>query len=69
MAMREGVIAEEDRFALHGLKHRGITDTEGNFGDLQDGSGHTNERTVRRYAHQVPVVQPPKLPATKTGEE
>jgi len=63
------VIAEEDRFALHGLKHRGITDTEGNFDAVQDGSGHTNEKTVRRYAHQVPVVRPPKLPAANGEDE
>lgn len=69
MAMREGVIAEEDRFALHGLKHRGVTDTEGNFGDVQDSSGHTSDKTVRRYAHQVPHVQPPKLPVSEVGGE
>ena len=69
MAMRGGVIAEEDRFALHGLKHRGVTDTEGNFGDVQDSSGHISDKTVRRYAHQVPHVQPPKLPTSKVGGE
>ncbi|WP_454259917.1 site-specific integrase [Pseudoxanthomonas mexicana] len=69
MAMREGVISEEDRFALHGLKHRGVTDTEGNFGDVQDSSGHTSDKTVRRYAHQVPHVRPPKLPAAEVGGE
>ena len=69
MAMREGVIAEEDRFALHGLKHRGVTDTEGNFGDVQDSSGHTSDKTVRRYAHQVPHVRPPKLPVSEVGGE
>ncbi|KAF1719777.1 site-specific integrase [Pseudoxanthomonas wuyuanensis] len=68
MAIREGVIAEEDRFSLHGLKHRGVTDTEGNFGDLQDSSGHVAPAMVRRYAHDVPVVQPPKLPKA-TGDQ
>lgn len=42
MAIRGGVIAEEDRFSLHGLKHRSVTDTEGNFDDLQDRSGHVD---------------------------
>lgn len=65
LAIRERVIAEEDRFSLHGLKHRGVTDTEGNFADKQDGSGHVDARMVRRYAHDLPVVQPPKRPTAK----
>jgi hypothetical protein len=28
-----------------------ITDTDGNFSDLRNGSGHTKTRMVRRYSH------------------
>jgi len=38
--MSEGVIAEEDQFSMHDLKHRGNADTEGNRGDKQDAAGH-----------------------------
>jgi hypothetical protein len=37
-AMRVGVITESERFALHGLKHRGITDSE------NKASGGTNQK-------------------------
>ncbi|WP_254574428.1 integrase [Stenotrophomonas acidaminiphila] len=55
MAIREQVISEKQRFALHGLKHRGITDSE----DPADG-GHATEAMRRRYNHRVPIVKPPK---------
>lgn len=29
-AVRDGVISEDERLAMHGLKHRGVTDTKGN---------------------------------------
>jgi hypothetical protein len=38
-AMRVGVITESERFALHGLKHRGITESK----DKASG-GHRTER-------------------------
>lgn len=60
MAMSEGVIAEEERFSMHGFKHRGITDTEGNRGDKQDAAGHKSPTTTGRYDHDLPVVKPPR---------
>lgn len=54
-AIRVGVIAKEDRFALHGLKHRGITD-----GDNKAAGGHKSASMQQRYDHEVPVVQPPR---------
>lgn len=54
-AIRVGVIAKEDRFALHGLKHHGITD-----GDNKAAGGHTSASMQQRCDHEVPVVQPPR---------
>jgi len=53
-AIRVGVIAKEDRFGLHGLEHRGITD-----GDNKAAGGHVTEAMRQRYDHELPVVQPP----------
>lgn len=53
-AMRVGVITESERFALHGLKHRGITDV-----DNKATGGHVTEAMRQRYDHELPVVQPP----------
>lgn len=58
--MSEGVIAEEERFSMHGLKRRGITDTEGNPGNKQDAAGHKSPITTGRYDHDLPVVKPPR---------
>ncbi|HYG08252.1 MAG TPA: integrase [Stenotrophomonas sp.] len=60
MAITEKVITPEQRFSLHGLKHRGITDTEGNRADKQEAAGHATPQMTNRYDHAVPVVQPPK---------
>lgn len=61
-AINAGVISAEQRFSLHGLKHRGIADTQGNRGDKQDAAGHVPPRMTHRYDHAVPVVNPPRLP-------
>ncbi|KAF1711103.1 integrase [Pseudoxanthomonas kalamensis DSM 18571] len=55
MAVKEGVIAEDERFTLHGLKHRGITDSA----DKAAG-GHRTERMRQHYDHDTPVVEPSK---------
>ena len=55
-AVAEGIILEADRFGLHGLKHRGITDTPGTDGDKQLASGHKTLAMVHVYNHDVPVV-------------
>jgi hypothetical protein len=60
LALREGVIEKDERFSLHGLKHRGITDTAGNRGDKQDAAGHKSPVTTGRYDHDLPVVKPPR---------
>lgn len=40
------VIAREQRFTLHGLKHRGITDTKGKKADKKEASGHKSEAMI-----------------------
>ena len=61
-ALEAGVIPEERRFNLHGLKHRGITDTPGTRAEKRDGAGHVNPAMTVRYDHNVPVVAAPALP-------
>lgn len=57
-AMEAKVIAEEDRFTLHGLKHRGITDTKGTKANKERASGHKTAQALNIYDHDVPVVMP-----------
>ncbi|MFA1289664.1 tyrosine recombinase XerC [Xanthomonas axonopodis pv. nakataecorchori] len=54
-ALRDKILNESDRFALHGLKHRGITDTKGN---KKIASGHKTEAMVHIYDHSLPKVEP-----------
>jgi len=58
IAMAAKLITEAERFGLHGLKHRGITDTEGTPDKKQQASGHVERRMVHRYDHEVPLVEP-----------
>ncbi|WP_164274852.1 integrase [Stenotrophomonas sp. B1-1] len=60
MAISEGAIEESERFSMHGLKHRGVTDTVGNRGDKQDAAGHKSPTTTGRYDHDLPIVKPPR---------
>ena len=39
-AVTAGAIKAENHFTLHGLKHRGVTDTDRNIGDKQEAGGH-----------------------------
>ncbi|WP_313253244.1 integrase [Stenotrophomonas sp.] len=54
-AITAGVISEGQRFAMHGLKHRGITDS-----DDKASGGHVTEAMRQLYDHEVAVVEPPK---------
>lgn len=56
-AITAGVITPEQRFSLHGLKHRGITDTAGTRSEKQEASGHRSERMLDVYDHAVPLVR------------
>lgn len=57
-ALAAGLITQEERFGLHGLKHRGITDTKGTKADKQLASGHKSMQMVNRYDHERPIVDP-----------
>jgi len=56
LAIKDGVIASEDRFSLHGLKHLGITKTKGNRADKQQASGHKSAAMMDVYDHEMPIV-------------
>jgi len=57
-AIAEGIIPPGTLFSMHGLKHRGVTDTRGNKGDKRDASGHRQDATLAVYDHELPVVAP-----------
>lgn len=64
---REGddrVLAEDEVFTLHGLKHRGITDSK-----YKASGGHRTERMRQRYDHETPLVEPAELPALTTDKK
>jgi site-specific recombinase XerD len=54
-AIRDKVIAEHERFSLHGLKHRGVTDSRGN---KQQAAGHVSPAMTARYDHEIAIVEP-----------
>lgn len=56
-AVAAGVVTTEQRFALHGLKHRGVTDTQG---DKRQASGHKTDAMRYLYDHELPLVDPAK---------
>ena len=58
-AIRSGIISQDEYFTLHGLKHRGVTDTQGHLGDKQAGAGHVDQRMTARYNHELVEVKPP----------
>ncbi|WCE02809.1 integrase [Pseudoxanthomonas sp. JBR18] len=53
-----GIIQPEQYFTLHGLKHRGITDTKGTKAVKRDAAGHKDPRTTDTYDHELQVVEP-----------
>jgi hypothetical protein len=67
-AIEAGVIAEQDRFNLHGLKHRGITDTAGDKGTKRTASGHKTDAALEEYDHEVPTVDPAHAPDIVIGK-
>lgn len=56
-ALEEGVIALEQRFSLHDLKRKGITDTPGTSADKQDAAG-LSSAMMKTYDKSLPVVDP-----------
>lgn len=57
-AVADGTITAEQRFGLHDLKRRGITDTVGTRADKQEASGHRDQAMLDIYDLSVPVVNP-----------
>ncbi len=57
-AIAEHVITPAQRFGLHDLKRRGISDTEGTRADKQHASGDKSESMMDIYDLSVPIVQP-----------
>ncbi len=58
-ALVADVIAPEERFAMHDLKRKGVTDTPGTRADKQLASGHKSAQMLDVYDHSLPVVEPP----------
>ncbi|WP_372165321.1 tyrosine recombinase XerC [Xanthomonas euvesicatoria] len=54
-AIADGILPLADRFAMHGLKHRGITDTKG---DKKAASGHKTDAMIHIYDHSIARVDP-----------
>ncbi|SFU79595.1 site-specific integrase [Halomonas korlensis] len=59
MAIDEKVITAGQRFGLHDLKRRGITDTRGTRHDKQEASGHRSASMMDTYDLSVPLVPHP----------
>lgn len=57
-AVAAGVITTEQRFGLHDLKRKGITDTKGTRAQKQQASGHREESMLDVYDLDVPLVMP-----------
>lgn len=55
-AIEDGVIGPDQRFGLHGLKHRGVTDTEGDYQAKQFAAGHKTPAMTHVYDHEIPRV-------------
>ncbi|MDQ7735569.1 hypothetical protein QT231_22950 [Halomonas sp. SpR1] len=59
LAIEEGIITKEERFGLHDLKRRGITDTKGTRHEKQEASGHRSASMMDTYDLSVPIVRWP----------
>lgn len=53
-----GAITSEQRFGMHDLKRKGVTDTPGTRHDKQEASGHRSASKLDVYDLSVPVVDP-----------
>lgn len=53
-AVKDGMLSQEERFGLHSLKHRGVTDTKR---DKKKASGHKTDAMMHVYDHSLPTVE------------
>lgn len=51
----DGVITRDQRFGMHGLKHRGV---KGTGADKKTASGQITDSMARLYNHEPPRVEP-----------
>ena len=56
LAIDANTITAAQRFSLHGLKHKGVTDTAGTRAQKKDASGHRTDAAVGVYDHEVKLV-------------
>jgi hypothetical protein len=56
LAIRENAITESSKFTLHGLKHKGVTETQGTRAEKKDASGHRSDAAFDVYDHELKVV-------------
>lgn len=56
LAIEANIITADQRYGLHDLKRRGITDTAGTRADKQEASGHRSANMMDTYDLSVPVV-------------
>ncbi len=54
--IEQNVIDKNERFSLHSLKHRGITNTKGTRSEKKEASGHVNDSMLDIYDHSTPIV-------------
>lgn len=66
-AIKANVITAQQRFTLHGLKHRGVTDTQGNKAVKKQASGHKTDAAFEVYDHEIALVEP-AVPPEFSGE-
>lgn len=64
-AIADGVITPDQRFTMHGLKHRGVSDTAGTRAERKDASGHRTDAAFDVYDHTLQVVRPAGEPAVE----
>ena len=56
--VRDGIILEEEKFGLHGMKRRGVTDTKAGE-DKAQAAGLKSQQMVRVYDKSIPRVNTP----------
>lgn len=66
-AIEAGVITADTRFGMHGLKHRGVTDTPGGRTARRDAAGHKSQAMTDLYSHDLDVVPAAGQSTQKAG--
>lgn len=57
-AIDREIIKPEERFSLHDLKRKGVTDTEGTEAEKMQASGHRDPRMMDVYDKSIAIVKP-----------